>query len=81
MSSRNQRQVILVIEALDNIRAEQETSATRTQSPSVDLIGIGPEKVAHGTFMRYFLFAVEQADFVDCVDEGGEAAVDAEYGA
>lgn len=31
--------------------------------------------------MGHFLFAVEETDFIDAVDEGGEAAVDAEDGA
>jgi len=28
--------------------------------------------------VRHFLLAVQQADFVDCVDQRGQAAVDAE---
>lgn len=31
--------------------------------------------------MGDFLLAVQEADFVDCVDEGAEPAVDAEHGA
>lgn len=70
-----------MVESFYNVRAEKETCASRGKAPAVDVIGIGPEEVAHGAFVGDFLFAVQEADFVYGIDEGGEAAVDAEDGA
>ena len=71
MRARNQTKVVLVIEALDDIRAKQEPGSSRRQAPAVNLVWIGPQKVAHGAFVGHFLLAVQQADFVDAVDERG----------
>jgi hypothetical protein len=59
MGSSNERKIILVVEVLDNIAAEKESSASRTQTPSFDFVGIGPEEIAHGTFVGDFLFSVK----------------------
>mgnify|MGYP004502308625 CR=1 FL=1 len=68
MGSCNQAQIVLVVEALDNVCAEEEACAARGQTPAVDLVGVGPEEVAHGAFVGDFLLAVEQADLVNAVD-------------
>lgn len=57
-----------MVEAFDNVGAEEETSTTGRETPAVDFVGVGPEKITHGAFMRDFLFAVKEPDFVDCVD-------------
>ena len=81
MCARNEREVVLPVEVADDVGAEEEARAARGQAPAFDLVRVGPEEVAHGAFMGDFLLAVDEADLVDGVDEGGEAAVDAEDGA
>ena len=78
MRPRDQRDVIDVIELLDNVGAKEEARATGRETPSRDLVRIAPEQVAHCAFMRDFLFAIDEANLVKAVDERGEAAVDAE---
>ena len=81
MRACNEREVVLPIEVADDVGAEEEARTTRRQAPAFDLIRVGPEQVAHGAFVGDFLLAVDEADFVDGVDEGREAAVHAEDGA
>ena len=81
MRAGDEGEVVAVVEMLDNVGAEEKASAPRRESPAVDLVGVGPEEVAHCAFVRDFLLAVDESDFVDRVDEGREAAVDAEDGA
>jgi hypothetical protein len=69
MRPRNQTQIIFMIKALDNISSKQEPRTSRTQTPPVNLIRVRPEQIAHCAFMWDFLFAVQQADFVDCVNQ------------
>lgn len=70
-----------MVEAFDDVGAEEEAGAPRAEAPAVDFVRVRPEEVAHGAFVGDFLFAVQEADFVDGFDEGGQAAVDAEDGA
>lgn len=79
MRSRYEREVVLVVEALDNVGTEEKSGASRRESPTVYLIGIGPQQVAHGAFMRHLLLAVEQPDLVYRVDERAKAAVYAKH--
>jgi hypothetical protein len=57
-----------VVEVFDDIGAEEEACATGGETPSVDVVWIGPQEIAHGAFVGDFLFAVDEADFVDAVD-------------
>ena len=77
----DQREVVLPIEVTDDVGAEEEAGAARREAPAFNLVRVGPEKVAHGALVGDFLLAVDEADFVDGVDERGEAAMDAEDGA
>jgi hypothetical protein len=70
-----------VIKCLDDIGTEQETCTSRAQTPAVDFVWVGPEEVAHGAFVGNFLFAVEEANFIHAVDEGGETTMYAQDGA
>lgn len=77
MSSAYEAEIVLVIEALDDVGTEEESSTTWRKTPAVDLIWIRPEKVTHSAFVWNFLLAVKQSDLVDAVDEGRKAAVNA----
>jgi hypothetical protein len=77
MSSADEAEIVLVIEAFDDVGTEEESSTTWRKTPAVDLIWIRPEKVTHSAFVWNFLLAVKQSDLVDAVDEGRKAAVNA----
>ena len=47
-----------MVEAFDDVRAEEETGAAGGETPAVDFVGVRPEEVAHGAFVGDFLFAV-----------------------
>ena len=64
----------------DDISAEEEARAAGGEAPAFDLVRVGPEEVAHGAFVWDFLLAVDEADLVDSVNEGGKAAMDAKDG-
>ena len=81
MRPRNQGEIIVMVEVPHDVRAEEEARAAGREAPAFDFVGVGPQEVAHGAFVGDFLFAVDEPDFVDGFDEGGEAAVDAEDGA
>ena len=68
MRAADEGEVVLVVEALDYIRSEEESCAAGGQAPAVDFVRVRPEEVAHGAFVGDFLFAVQEADFVDAVD-------------
>ena len=76
-----ERQVVHVIETFYNVSPKQKPGSPRTEAPAVNLVWIGPEEVAHGTFVRDFLLSVEKPDFVYGVDQGRETTVNAENGA
>lgn len=78
MRPRHQRQTIVMIERLRNVLTEGVSRASWTDSPAASVIGIRPQKIAHGTLMRYFLNSVERADVVERVDTGRQTAVQAE---
>jgi hypothetical protein len=71
----DEREVIFVIEMLDNVASEQETCPSRTQTPSFDFIRVGPEKITHGAFMRDFLFSINETDLINAIYQGREAAM------
>ena len=73
-------QVVFVVKLLDNVAAKQESRAARAQTPTFNLVRVGPQQIAHGAFVWHFLFSVDQPDFVHRVDERGEPTVDAQDG-
>lgn len=71
MGSCNESKTIVMVERLGNILAESVTCTTRGYAPATSVIGVGPEQVAHGTFVWYFLYAVERPNIIKRVDAGG----------
>lgn len=71
-------QPVAVVERLRYILTERVAGTTRRYSPSASVIRITPEKIAHGSFMRHLLQAVEGADVVQGIDGGAETTMQAE---
>ena len=59
--------------------ARARTSAARAEPPAVNVLGVGPEEVAHGALVRHLLLAVDDADLVQRVDGRAQAAVHGEH--
>lgn len=67
-----------MVEGFRYVLAERVACTTRRDSPATAVIGIGPQEVAHGTFMRNFLNSIKGSNIVECVDAWGETSVEAE---
>lgn len=78
MRSGNQRQAIVVIKGLRNVLSKGVTGATRRDSPAASVIGIRPQKIAHGTLVGDFLDTVQGSDVVQSVNAGRQTSVEAE---
>ena len=78
MSSCYQCQAIVVVERLGDVLPEGVTSTTRRDPPTTSVIWVGPEKIAHGSFMGNLLYPVQCTNVVQRIDAGGETAVEAE---
>lgn len=60
----NQGQTVVLVEGLGNVLAKGISSATRTDTPTTTIVGVRPEKVAHGAFVRHLLNTVDGPDVV-----------------
>lgn len=80
MCSCNRRKTVDVVELGRDLVAKQPTSATRTDSPCVDVFRVTPHKIAEGTLMRNLLSPRNDADLVNRADLGTKTAVDAKNG-
>lgn len=58
MGAGDEGEVVALVEDLDDIGAEEEAGAPGGEAPAVDFVGVGPEEVAHGSFVGDFLFAI-----------------------
>eukprot|EP00961_Rhodomonas_salina_P141379 1903451-Rhodomonas_salina.2 len=76
--SRNQLDLVGLVELRRDVSSKQVPSAARAQAPAVNVLGVRPHEVAHGPVVRDLLLAVYRADLVERVDGGRESAVDAE---
>ena len=68
MSPSDELQVIDMVELSGDLGAEQPAGASRADSPSVDVLGIGPHQIAEGALVRHFHSALDQANLVKGLD-------------
>ena len=78
MSSCNQRQAVVVIERFADILSKRVSRSSRRYPPTTSVVWVGPQQIAHGSFMRHFLDTVETANVVESIDRWGETAVQTE---
>lgn len=67
-----------MVERLRDVLTECVTSTTGRYSPTTPVVGIRPEKVAHGPFVWHFLNAVKRPDVIERVNAGRETTVQTE---
>ena len=58
MGPGDQAEVVLAVEVRDDVGAEEEACPAGREAPAFDVVGVGPEEVAHGAFVGDLLFAV-----------------------
>jgi len=78
VSARSHLEAICEVELRRDILSEGVTRTARADAPACALVGIGPQKIAHGTFVGDLLEAIEAADLVEGVDGGRETAMETE---
>lgn len=78
MGTSNQCQPVVVVKGFRYVLAECVASTTRRDSPTTAVIGVRPQEVTHGAFMRNFLDSVKGSNVVECIDAGRETSVEAE---
>lgn len=66
------------IELIDHFVSEYPPSSSGIASPRFYVLGIRPHEISQWSFVRYFLFPVEQSHLIDGGQVGGESAVEAE---
>jgi len=71
---------IHVEELVDHLCAKGVTCSSGTQGKLVAVaVGIAPDEICHGTFVRYLSEAVDDFDLVYAVYARAQSSVDAEY--
>jgi hypothetical protein len=78
MCSCDQREAVVVIERFRNVLTKGVSCTARGYAPTASVIGVGPEEIAHGSFMRHFLYPIKGADVVQGVDTRRQPAVQTE---
>ena len=78
MGARNQLQVVRVVKVLRDVLSESEASASWRDAPTVPIVGIGPEQVAHRAFVRHLNLPVDLPYLIKSVEIGTETAVQTE---
>ena len=79
MGATYQVETVYFVEFAHHLATEEPAGATRRYGPRVDVFGIGPDEVAEGALVGYFLVAFDDAYLIECLDFGREAAVHAQY--
>lgn len=78
MRAADEVEFILLVERLDDVAAKEVTGTAGRDTPAFDVLGIGPEKIAHGTLVGNFAATFDVAHLFECGEHGGETGVDAE---
>jgi len=78
VSTCDEFQAIDMVELGCDLVTEEPASATRRNSPSVDVLGVTPDKITEGTLMRNLLSTSNDADLINSADFRAESSVNAE---
>ena len=70
--------VVGAVELLGDVFSEGEAGASGALSPALNVVWIGPDNVAHGSFVGDLLDSVQFSDAVEGAELRAESSVDAE---
>jgi len=77
--ARDEVERVVVRECLGDVPAEEKACTARGEAPACDVVGVGPEEVAHGAVVRHFLLAVDRAYLVYARQVRAQAAMHTEH--
>ena len=75
MRATYQVETVYIVKFAHHLATKKPTGATRRYGPRVYVFGIGPDEVAEGALVGYFLVAFDDAYLIECLDFGRETAV------
>jgi len=78
MSSAYQINFVLVIEFLDNVSPEEETSASWADSETWSFVWITPHEIAHCSIVGNFLLSIDGSNLIERGNGRTETSVNAE---
>jgi len=78
VSTRYQLEPVDMVELGSHLVPKEPPSPTRTDSPSVNVFGVGPNKITECTFVRNFLCTSDNPDLIDRPNLRAQTAVNAE---
>lgn len=68
--SRNQLESVDMVEFSRNLITEQPSSTSGANSPRLDILWVGPDKIAECSLMRNLLSSGDHSDLIDSPDFG-----------
>ena len=78
MCSRDECQAIVVVESLRDILPKCVTSTSGRDPPPTAIIGVTPQQITHGAFVRHLLNTIKRSDVVEGIDTGRQTTMKAE---
>ena len=78
MSARYQFQSICMVELFRDVLTERVASTSGRDAPAAAVIGVGPEEIANGSFVRHLLDSVKLSDLVEGVNGWRETTMETE---
>ena len=67
-----------MVELLRNILAKRVPGTSGRDAPAAAIIGVGPQEIANGSFVRHLLDSVKLSDLVKSVDGWRETTMETE---
>ena len=67
-----------MVEGLGDVLTESVARTTGGDAPAAPVVGVGPQKVAHGTLVGHLLKTVQSANVVQSVNAGTQTTMKAE---
>ena len=79
MGPRDEIEIVPLVEHGHHVPPEEVSGTPGGQPPPVDLLGVAPHQVAHGTVVRYLLLPIDDAYLIEGVHARAQSAVHREY--
>ena len=64
VGARNQLQIVGVIEVLRNVLSKCEPGTSGRDTPTMPVIWVRPQEIAHGSFVRHFNLSIDRSNLV-----------------
>jgi hypothetical protein len=74
------RKTVAMVKGGGNIRAKGKSGSPRRNAPPGSIVRITPQEIAHGSFVRHFLHAIQLSHVIQSVNARTETAVQTKNG-